>query len=310
MSYKKIISITAGLALAASMALAIPAFAQVNGQGQGEGQQGQGNGQHVGAWQGRGQMGGGNLGGANGANRGPNTGTMKPGVFGTVTAVNGNTITISGRQGFGPTATATTTYTIDVTNAIVKKNNATSTVSAIAIGDSVFAQGTITGTNVVATTIRDGVMMGARGQGGPGMNGHWASSTPMMGGKSHATSTPPVSPFTGNGQPVIAGKVSAVSGTSLTVTTTSNVTYTVDASNAKVVKGQGTIVLSSVIVGDTVLVQGTVNGTSITASTVVDQSAPTGQPANGTPAPGNGQSRGFFGGVGNFFKSFAHLFGF
>jgi len=54
--------------------------------------------------------------------------------------------------------------------------------------------------------------------------------------------------------------------------------------------------------------QGTVNGTSITASTVVDQSAPTGQPANGTPAPGNGQSRGFFGGVGNFFKSFAHPF--
>jgi hypothetical protein len=127
------------------------------------------------------------------------------------------------------------------------------------------------------------------------------------GGQGHATSTPPVSPFTGNGQPVIAGKVSAVSGNSLTVMTTSNVTYTVDASSAKILKGSNTIVLSSVAIGDTVLVQGAVNGTSVTASTVVDQS---GTPANGMPAPGKEQPRGFLGGVGNFFKSFAHLFGF
>lgn len=241
-------------------------------------------------------MGGGTPGGVNGMNRG---GTMKPGVFGTVTAVNGNTITINGRQGFGPTATATTTYTVDATNATVKKNNATSTVSAIAIGDTIFAQGTITGTNVVATTIRDGVMMGARGQGGPGMNG--------KGGQGHATSTPPVSPFTGNGQPVIAGSVSAISGTSLTVTTASNVIYTVDASNAKIVEGQNTIALSTIVVGNKVLVQGTVNGTSITASTVVDQS---GVPASVTANMDKGRKLGFFGGVGNFFKSFAHLFGF
>lgn len=301
MSYKKIISITTGLALAASMALAIPAFAQVNGQGQGEGQQGRGQGQgqggpHMGAWNGP-------MGGANGTNRGPGMGAMKPGVFGTVTAVNGNKITINGRTGFGPDATATTTYTVDATNATVKKNNATSTVSVIAIGDTIFAQGTITGSNVVATTIRDGIMMGARGpgmngQGGPGMNG--------KGGTGHATSTPPVSPFTGNGQPVIAGSVSAISGTSLTVTTASNVIYTVDASNAKIVEGQNTIALSTIVVGNKVLVQGTVNGTSIAASTVVDQSGAT----TGTPVPGKEQSRGFFGGVGNLFKSFAHLFGF
>jgi hypothetical protein len=92
--------------------------------------------------------------------------------------------------------------------------------------------------------------------------------------------------------------------------TTSNVTYTVDASSAKILKGSNTIVLSSVAIGDTVLVQGAVNGTSVTASTVVDQSASTGAPENGTPASGKEQPHGFFGGVGNFFKSFAHLFGF
>jgi hypothetical protein len=296
MSSKKIISITTGLALAASMALAIPAFAQVNGQGDGNksGGYGQSNaslqGQIKGAW--TGQMGGTNR----GSGMPGSSGTMKPGVFGTVTAVNGNAITINGRQGFGPTATATTTYTVDATNATVKKNNAASTVSAIAVGDMIFAQGTITGTNVVATSIRDGVMMGTRGQGGPGMNG--------KGGQGHATSTPPVSPFTGNGQPVIAGKVSAISGDTLTVTTTSNVTYSVDATNAKILEGQNTIAIGSIVVGNTVLVQGTVNGTSITASTVVDQSGPA---ASVTANMDKGQKYGFFGGIGQFFM---HLFGF
>lgn len=232
-------------------------------------------------------------------------GAMRPGVFGTVTSINGDIITVSGRQGFGPNATATTTYTVDATNATVKKNNATSTVSAIAIGDAIFAQGTVTGTNVAAVTIRDGIMMGMRGQGGPGMNGQGGQYW-----RGHATSTPPVSPFIGDGQPVIAGTISAINGTSLTVTTASNVIYTVDASNAKIVEGQNTVALSAIVVGNNVLVQGTVNGTSIAASTVVDQSAPAGAPVGGIPNSGNGQPRGFFGGIGSLFKSFAHLFGF
>ena len=130
MNAKQIISITSGLALAASMALALPAFAQVGvgvGVGAGASVQTQGG---PGAWQGQGgQPGqGGPMGG--GMGRGPGMGAMKPGVFGTVTAVNGDAITINGRQGFGST-TAMVSYSVDATNATVRKNNATSTVSSI-----------------------------------------------------------------------------------------------------------------------------------------------------------------------------------
>ena len=64
-----------------------------------------------------------------------------------------------------------TVYTVDATNAKIYKGGATTTVSvsAIATGDKVMVQGTISGTNIAATVIRDGVggMMGGR----PGMPG-------------------------------------------------------------------------------------------------------------------------------------------
>jgi len=78
------------------------------------------------------------------------------GVFGTVASIDGTTLTVISK-GFGQN-TATTTYTVDVSNATVMENNATSSVSNINVGDTVMVQGTVSGTNVTATTIRDGVV--------------------------------------------------------------------------------------------------------------------------------------------------------
>ncbi len=137
----------AGLAMILGFAVASPAFAQTTGAPSAP----------AGGWQGHGGSGG------------MMRGTMKPGVFGTVSAINGNILTVTGRSGFGARpmtngkatsvalpAPAPVTYTVDATNATVKKNNATSTLSAIVVGDTVTAQGTLTGTNLVATMIRDG----------------------------------------------------------------------------------------------------------------------------------------------------------
>ena len=216
---------------------------------------------------------------------GDREGMMKPAIFGTVTAVSGNTSTVSGKTGFGKTASATTTYSVDATNAKISKNNASSSISAIVVGDTVLVQGTITGTNVVATMIRDGVVPGPRGG--------------MMGGKPDDGSTTPV--VVGNGQPVVAGNITAIGSSTITVTNKSNVVYTVDVSTAKIVEGQNTIgTIANLKVGDNVLVQGAVNGTSISAYSVIDQTAPaTGN--NPRPHPG------FFGGIGQFFM---HMFGF
>ena len=288
MKIKNIISVTTGIAIAASMALAIPAFAETNASSS----------QTKGGWNGQGysQLSPGHTTGQDGANRGQ--GTMRPGVAGIVTDVNVNgninIITINGRQSFGST-TPTVSYTINATNATVRKGNATTTVSSIAVGDMIAVQGTVTNTNVIATTIFDGVT------GRIGINGNLDKNGQNDQGR--ATSTPPI---LGNGQPIVAGTVSVVSGNTLTVTTASNVTYTVTiASSTKILEGQNTVALSSVVVGSKVLVQGTVNGTSIVASTVIDQS---GVPIAGEkPAQNKGQSKGFFKGIGQFFM---HIFGF
>ena len=100
--------------------------------------------------------------------RGANGQNMGPGIFGIVASVSGNTLTVNGRAP-GMMAQGTTTYTVNATNATVFKNNATSTISAVLVGDTVSVRGTVTGTSVVATSIRDGLMMRGPGYVGSGV---------------------------------------------------------------------------------------------------------------------------------------------
>lgn len=285
----KSLLIAGALGVAAALLISGTAFAQTPPQG---GWQGQG-GQHAG-------YGGMRVPGSNGG--------MRPAVFGTVSAINGDSLTVTskGFGGFGHNATSTTsasvtTYTVDATNATVFKNNATSSLSVVAVGDTVVVQGTVSGTSVIATTIRDGIVpmmqsgMGGRpGIGGPGMN---------KGGPT----------ILGNGQPIVGGTVSAVSGSTITITTAKGgITYTVDASNAVIGKDNATSSVSSIAVGDNVTVQGAVNGTSVTASTVIDSGMPHAPGAMGGNSGGNMFAKvpvvgSLLGRVGGFFQ---HLFGF
>ena len=284
------------IAVASSLAVVVPAFAQTSanvGVGANVGVQG---GIH------------------NGANGGARYGGMQSGIFGTVSAVNGNSLTVtSGARpsrpmpeqatGATPAAVATTTYTVDATNAKIYKGSATTTVSVsdIAIGDTVMVQGTVSGTSVTATVIRDGAVPMA---GRPGMGdklGRGASST--------ASGTPPIQ---GNGEPVIGGNVTAISGTSITVTNASNVTYTIDAASTTIVKNGTSTAVGNIAVGDNLIVQGAVSGNSVTASSIIDQGikAAKSSSTNGSSTKPQGGGSGFggiFGAIGGFFQ---HLFGF
>ena len=77
-------------------------------------------------------------------------------------------------------------------------------------------------------------------------------------------------------RPEAVGTVTAISGTTLTVESkgfganANAQTYTVDASNATIDKNRASASLSDIAVGDTVLVHGTVNGTTITATEIHD----------------------------------------
>ncbi len=116
------------------------------------------------------------------------------------------------------------------------------------------------------------------------------------------TQTGPV--IQGNGQPVVGGTVSAISGSSVTITNKSNVTYTIDASSAVVAKNNATSSVSEIAVGDNLIVQGAVNGNSITASSILDHATPN---VATNPNNGGGIVRMFVGRIGGFFHS---LFGF
>lgn len=268
---KKYSSLIAIAGLVASLALVAPAFAQTN-----PAPQSNTNAPQRGAWMGRGN------------------GQMPkvPGVFGTVSAVNGATITVtsqarpnkSGSQG---TATTATTYTVDATNAKVTKSGAASSVSSIAVGDTIMVQGTVNGLNVTATTIRDGI-------------GN------MQGNRTGKPQGQPQSPIQGNGEPVIGGSVSAINGNTLTVTNKSNVVYTIDVTNASIIKMGTSTAISNLAVGDNLVIQGTVNGTSVTASSVIDQGSTPAPAASGTVSAPKSHP-GIFGAIGNFFS---RLFGF
>jgi hypothetical protein len=239
-----------------------------------------------------------------GRSEGRGLGMMKKGMgergmIGTVASVNGTSFTISVKarpQKGAPTTTATSlTYTVDATKATIMKAGATSTASAITVGDTVMVLGPVTGTTIAAVRVMDGLpQMGARKDGTGDTNG-----------------TKPAPILTGNGQPVVAGSVTAVSGNTVTITNKSNVTYTVDATNAKIDKAGALSTVANITVGDMIVAQGTVNGNAITASSIMDQgSTPTTQTQahendnQGTaPAP----HKGFFGKIGGFF---GNLFGF
>jgi hypothetical protein len=225
--------------------------------------------------------------GVGGGMMGGGRGGMQPGVFGTVSAVSGTTLTVTSKAMVGPNgsngSSSATTYTVDASNATVVKNGATSTVSAIAVGDTVMIQGTVSGDNVTAKTIRDGVVPQGTGK-GPG------------GGA--------IASLQGNGEPVVGGSITAISGDTLTVTNKSNVTYTIDATNATVIVKNATSTLASISTGDNVIVQGTVNGNSVTASSVIDQGAASSASGTGSPMRAIG---GVFGAIGGFLQ---HLFGF
>ncbi len=198
------------------------------------------------------------------------------GVTGTVASVSGSTITVNAKKGKDAT---TTTYTVNVGSATITKHGATSAIASIIVGDTVRVRGTVSGTTVTATNVDD------------------------MGVKVDKETLDSL--IQGNGQPVVAGTVTVVSGTTITITNKSNVTYTVNAGSATIVKAGATSTIANVLVGDAVLVQGTVNGTAITASSVIDSGGvPT---STGTTTGHKGGFGGFMGNVGSFFHT---LFGF
>jgi hypothetical protein len=77
---------------------------------------------------------------------------MDPATTGTVSSVDGSLIYLTGSNG--------TAYTIDASGAIIDKSDTTIQVSGISSGDTLRVFGTLSGANITATKIMDGVFSG------------------------------------------------------------------------------------------------------------------------------------------------------
>lgn len=87
---------------------------------------------------------------------------QRPGIVGTVTAIQGSTITLESRS----KGTATTTYSVDASTATIDRQGTGATIADIIKGDMLMIRGTVTGSSVKATMIHDGRMPrgGMRGE--------------------------------------------------------------------------------------------------------------------------------------------------
>ncbi len=204
---------------------------------------------------------------------------QRPGISGTVSAINENTITVTDRKNV--------VYSVDASGASIDKNGTSSSISNIAIGDKVMVFGTVNGNSVTATSIRD--ILNGGGRRGPGSNDTFN--------------------IQGNGQPLVSGTITSINGETINITNKSNVSYVIDASNAKFLKGNSSSTISGFAVGDSVVVQGTVNGNSISASSIIGVNNQNGgsMPQDNGKSPVKNVGRGFFGGIFGFFQ---RIFGF
>ncbi len=166
-------------------------------------------------------------------------GGLRGATLGTITAVDGTTLTIETQAG---TSTKVTT-----TSATVVTVSSTGTLRDIATGDHLLVMGTASGTTVTAAQVVDrGASTASSASplpGGPVGGG------PVGGGQG-------VGPGGNGGGAPVLGTVSKISGTTITLTSASGTTSTIDASSATVVIERiGSV--SALKTGESVVVTGT-----------------------------------------------------
>ncbi|MFA5996501.1 MAG: hypothetical protein WC790_02150 [Candidatus Paceibacterota bacterium] len=159
-----------------------------------------------------------------------------PGIGGTITAIQGSTITITDKRD-------AKTYTIDASGAAMKKMSigtapVTETLADLAVGEMIMARGAVSGTSVTATEVIEGDF-------------RFDGTRPMQ-----------------SNRPGVIGTVTAVQGSTITVTNMDGTVHTVDASEAIVEKHVSSS-LSDITVGARINAMGDISGTSVKAKVIV-----------------------------------------
>ena len=163
----------------------------------------------------------------------------------------------------------------------------------IKVGDAVAVVGVGSGTSVKASLIVAGVQQ-MRG-------GTRRIAEDTRGGTQSIASN-----FSGNREPVIAGILTSKNGNSFVITTRSGIVYTIDVTSAKIMlTGNSAGTITDLQNGDSLVVEGTVGGSAVVATTVFDEKSL--QPSSSSTIPLHAERENISSRVGGFFKK---LFGF
>jgi len=164
---------------------------------------------------------------------------------GNITVINGNIITMQEEADEGGAS-----YTVDASGATITNKGATASITDLKVGDKIMVKGTVSGNNVAATSISIGCGKGMD----RGAHGNF-------------------------------GNITAIDGSIITIsekTKSGDTLYTVDASTVSVKNNGAAASITDLKVGDKIMVEGTVSGNSIAATSIS-----LGQPGRGGFHKGN-----------------------
>jgi hypothetical protein len=193
----------------------------------------------------------------------------QPGVGGTITAIDGTNITITGKDSSVYVADVSAATYVKITEPTVPTTTTERpkpTITSIAlgdikVGDTVMIKGTVSGTQVTATEVAVGIFTGGPG----GMMGHKGEAS-----HDHAPEGEH------KAKPAAAGIIQTVAGNTVTIKDRNSAIYTVDATSAKILKDSGTRgtapvqgTIADLTVGNMLMAQGTLSGSTVVATEIV-----------------------------------------
>jgi hypothetical protein len=205
------------------------------------------------------------------------------GTAGTVTAIDGTTLTV---ETTASGTAAATTVQVTTTDATVVTETVDGTTSDLAVGDHVRAMGTTDADGAVSAT--DVTDSGDQELAGPG--GGLGGGTPPAGAPTgEGAPTAPDGSQGGPGGRGTSGTITAIDGDVLTVESTDGAEVQVTLTADTTVSLNRVIALGDLATGDTVLVMGTTTDATVAATTIRRGDLPTGGFAGGpggTPPAG------------------------
>ncbi len=216
------------------------------------------------------------------------------GTVGKITKIDGSTLTVAETQ-MGPpgsssssSSSSSTTVTVKTSGSTTVTQTTTGSLSDIKVGDHVQVMGTGSSTAITAVRITDGASDSTSGGGfgggfgggtppgasGSSTNGQSASGQSAQGRSGQSTSGQGQAggggfgPGGASGMTGASGTVVSIDGSTITLTATDGSSVTVTTSSSTTVELVTQSSVSKLAVGDTVMVQGTTSGSTVTATEI------------------------------------------